>query len=162
MSLQDWGSLGEVIGAIATILTLAYLAIQIRQNSLQMREATRVGKTRAMDSTVEAFSRYRAMLTEPENAELYVRGLASYRTLSEVDQVRFRSIIEEYIFAYAAMFLRLKAETYDGTTWEAQIAAAAKVVEGPGVSEWWAERKHIYGAEFVKTLDSYLAKDKAP
>ena len=161
MSLQDWGSMGELIGAVATVLTLAYLAVQIRQNSVQMREATRVGNTRAMDNTVEAFSRYRAMLVEPENAELYLRGLESYTTLSDVDQVRFRSIIEEYIFAYAAMFERLKAETYDSATWQVQIAAAAKALEKPGASEWWAERKRIYGAEFVSELDSHLVKSNA-
>ena len=158
MSLQDWGSLGELIGAVATVLTLAYLAVQVRQNSLQMREATRVANTRAMDNTVEAFSRYRAMLVVPEYAELYLRGLESYKTLSEVDQVRFKSIMEEYLFAYNAMFERLKAETYDWGTWQAQLAGAIKALASPGAADWWAERKHIYGAEFVAEVDSHLIK----
>ena len=33
MTIQDLGSLGELVGAIATVATLLYLAFQIRQNS---------------------------------------------------------------------------------------------------------------------------------
>lgn len=31
MTIQDWGAMGEVVGAIAVVVTLAYLATQIRQ-----------------------------------------------------------------------------------------------------------------------------------
>jgi len=161
MSLQDWGSLGEVLGAIATVITLVYLALQVRLNSKQMREATLVARTRAMDSTVEAFSRFRQTLVDPQNAELYVRGLASYRSLTEVDKVRFRAIIEEYFFAYAAAFERLKAETYKSSTWKIQISAACSVLENPGGSEWWTERKHIYGPEFVSEVEASIGNSAA-
>ena len=33
MNWEAIGALGEVVGAIAVVLTLAYLAIQVRQNS---------------------------------------------------------------------------------------------------------------------------------
>lgn len=39
MSIQDLGSLGELVAAIATIATLIYLATQIRQNT-RMLEST--------------------------------------------------------------------------------------------------------------------------
>ena len=31
MTIQDLGSLGELIAAVATVLTLGYLAVQLRQ-----------------------------------------------------------------------------------------------------------------------------------
>jgi len=37
MTLQDLGNLGEFVGAIGVIVTLAYLAVQIRQSSLSTR-----------------------------------------------------------------------------------------------------------------------------
>jgi hypothetical protein len=33
MTLQDLGGLGELIGAVAVVLSLAYLAVQVRQNT---------------------------------------------------------------------------------------------------------------------------------
>ena len=34
MTWQDWGSIGEIVGAIAVVITLIYLAKQIKQNTL--------------------------------------------------------------------------------------------------------------------------------
>ena len=33
MSIQDWGAIGEVVGAIAVLVTLVYLAKQIKHSS---------------------------------------------------------------------------------------------------------------------------------
>ena len=33
MSIQDWGAIGEIAGAIAVLLTLLYLAKQIKHSS---------------------------------------------------------------------------------------------------------------------------------
>jgi len=41
MSIQDWGAVGEIVGAIAVVVTLLYLAGQIRQNTQVARSATR-------------------------------------------------------------------------------------------------------------------------
>ena len=42
MTLQDWGSIGEVIGALAVVVTLIYLAKQIRQNTRAMDEGRKL------------------------------------------------------------------------------------------------------------------------
>ncbi len=39
MTVQDLGSIGELIAAIATVATLVYLAMQIRQNSTAVKSA---------------------------------------------------------------------------------------------------------------------------
>ena len=40
MTIQDLGSLGELIAALATVLTLGYLALQLRQNAKALRSQT--------------------------------------------------------------------------------------------------------------------------
>ena len=37
MDIQDLGSIGELIAALATLATLVYLATQIRQNTNQLK-----------------------------------------------------------------------------------------------------------------------------
>lgn len=37
MTVQELGSIGELIAAVATLATLIYLAIQIRQNTAQQK-----------------------------------------------------------------------------------------------------------------------------
>ena len=33
MTIQDWGAIGELVGGAAVVLTLVYLAVQLRQNT---------------------------------------------------------------------------------------------------------------------------------
>jgi hypothetical protein len=42
MTINEWGSIGEVISAIAVVVTLVYLAVQIRQNTHAMEEGKRL------------------------------------------------------------------------------------------------------------------------
>ena len=37
LSIQDWGALGEIIGAVGVIATLLFLAVQIRANTKESR-----------------------------------------------------------------------------------------------------------------------------
>ena len=42
MTLQDLGSIGEMIGAIGVVVTLLYLTKQIRLNTIAMDEARKL------------------------------------------------------------------------------------------------------------------------
>ena len=39
MTIQDLGNIGEVVAAVATVVTLVYLAIQIRANTNAVQAA---------------------------------------------------------------------------------------------------------------------------
>ena len=41
MTIQDWGAVGEIIGALAVVVTLAYLATQIRYARIAATDASR-------------------------------------------------------------------------------------------------------------------------
>jgi len=41
MALQDWGALGEVIGALANIISLVYVGNQIKHGAQASRAATK-------------------------------------------------------------------------------------------------------------------------
>ena len=67
MTIQDVGSLGELIAAVATIAPLAYLAIQIRQSTTSTRTgidqeivstSIGLGNTFARDAAVAEFDVY--------------------------------------------------------------------------------------------------------
>ena len=53
MTIQDWGAVSEIVGAIAVIITLIYLAVQIRQNTSQIRNE---GHARITESYNEILS----------------------------------------------------------------------------------------------------------
>ena len=56
MTFQDLGSLGELIAAIATVLTLGYSVIQLRQNTRALRSQTFQQSSMDMSLTANAIS----------------------------------------------------------------------------------------------------------
>ena len=153
MNWEAIGSLAEVIGALAVLITLAYLAVQVRQNSTQLRESARLAKIASLDNTVEMFSKFRGMLAEPNNSELYVRGLESYVDLSAAEKVQFGALIEEYIFAYHAMYVRYLNGDLDEQTWNRRVPIPAALIKTAGGSEWWEARKKIFPMDFVMVME---------
>ena len=45
MTLQDLGSIGELLAAIATLLTLIYLAVQVKNTKQQLSESAQQART---------------------------------------------------------------------------------------------------------------------
>ncbi|MCZ6641819.1 MAG: hypothetical protein O7F71_09615 [Gammaproteobacteria bacterium] len=54
MTLMELGALGEFLGAIGVIVTLAYLAVQIRQNTRAMEEGKRLALAQAYQMRADA------------------------------------------------------------------------------------------------------------
>ena len=66
MTLQDWGSIGEVIGALAVVVTLIYLAKQIRQNTHAMDEGRKLALAQTYQMRSDALQ---AMLVHAADSE---------------------------------------------------------------------------------------------
>ena len=71
MNIQELGSLGELIAAIATAATLFYLALQIRRSTKATQAAT-------MDTILADWRAYEreVFILNPQNVELWRRALS--------------------------------------------------------------------------------------
>ena len=67
MTLEDLGNIGEFVGAIAVVMSLLYLAIQIRQNTKTVRTST-------YQSVLESSHRVNEYLADPQRERLYRMG----------------------------------------------------------------------------------------
>jgi len=91
VTIQDLGSIGELLAAVATIATLAYLAIQIR-NSTQAARATAADRATAASNQVNV-----AVFSSSELTQLWFQGLREYETLSSEQQDQFDIMAIAYL-----------------------------------------------------------------
>ena len=98
MNWEAIGAVGEVVGAIAVVLTLVYLAFQLRHNTKSMDETRKVEIARTVQSRTELrFELFRSILQSPElmSAHAQMRELTWPRSkevfdsLSEHEQQSF-------------------------------------------------------------------------
>ena len=87
MNWEAIGAIGEILGAIAVLVTLVYLAAQIRQNSRFVRAAT-------YHSTSRARNEFNfAVATTPELSALLVRARDDSTSFDAEERQRFNSLM---------------------------------------------------------------------
>ena len=89
MTLQDLGNLGEFIGAVAVVVSLVYVAYQLRQNTRQMADHSRSLRLAAVDATTNQYSKFRdPLIRDPQVASLWLRARKDFSALSPEEQVQ--------------------------------------------------------------------------
>jgi hypothetical protein len=93
------GAIGEVLGAAGVIITLAYLAVQIRQNSRQLERSMQATRIAADDAVARGFDQWRQLLISDEKvSEIYVRGLEDISALDPTERHRFNQLLTTFIW----------------------------------------------------------------
>ncbi|MGB5689823.1 MAG: hypothetical protein WBM45_11145 [Woeseiaceae bacterium] len=100
MSIQDWAALAEIVGAIAGVASLVYLAVQIRQNTHELSMSLKSMELAAFERNVESGNRIRELfILNPDVSDLYTRGLHSYADMGDSDKLRFGLILSNVFSA---------------------------------------------------------------
>ena len=93
MNWEAIGAVGELVGALAVLVTLVYLSMQIRQNTKSVQAA-------AVDSVNSQVSRCREVIfADAEVANMFRRGNQDPASLSEDDAIRYRLLIHNIMLA---------------------------------------------------------------
>ena len=91
MSIQDLGAIGELLAAIATLATLIYLALQIRQNSRNLQESTSASMNQGWASINTRLS------SDPQFASIFIRGRVKLDDLDTVETEQFRAFVQDIL-----------------------------------------------------------------
>jgi hypothetical protein len=152
VTIQDVGSIGELIAAIATVATLLYLASQIRSSTISMKaEARRAARS-------DAAASLRLIAGSDETAEMFSQGLADPKSLSATQKVRFQFLITEVVFGPLETAEReWRMGTTDREDLDASCSHLAPLLSSPGGQWFWERHREEYAAEFRKYIDSFLA-----
>ena len=112
MTIQDLGSIGEFLGGLAVLVSLVYLALQIRQNTTSVRAA-------ASASVAESLSRVtETMSLEPELARIWTEGLADHDSLDGDARIRFNMIFLTYMRRIENAFYQQSRGFLDPDHWQ--------------------------------------------
>ena len=144
-----------MVGAIATVVTLAYLAMQIRQN-------TRTTRATNFHNLIESNSKFTSMIGENEDlASIDVRGIESFASLSDVEKLRFGMLMTEQFTRTQTAFRLHRGGQLDDDIFEGYKAGSMQMFESPGIREWWDEIKAWYHRPFIAFMDSLLDRTAA-
>jgi hypothetical protein len=151
LNWEALGAIGELIGAAAVLVTLIYLAQQMRQNTKAVRIAART-------TIQEAFSEFGGLLaSSPEMAELYLKGCEDYRALSKTDRLRFSNLLQTYVYSIEMLNQLASEQAIDTGLTGHPLERLQWLFRQPGVRDWWGQNSGLFGSAFVDTVESVVA-----
>jgi hypothetical protein len=154
MNWEMINAVAQLLGAVGVIISIIYLAAQIRnQNKESQRAAMNLLTTHWSDLN-------RTLVENPELAMIWLRGLRSFDELDGSSKVRFAAHLGRFLRFADNLYLAVLDGTLDQRLWRGYERTLADTVAYPGFQTWWPTRKHWYTDEFCALIDRHMQSAK--
>jgi hypothetical protein len=131
LTLSDLGNLGDFLGGIGVVVTLAYLATQIRQN-------TRVARTATLQQWVTMAGTVNNTLSQSsEFSRVYRAGCKDPKSLEPHELTQFNMYLFQMFNTHESLFFQAEQGAIDPLFFEAKIETLLTSLRQPGVRGWW-------------------------
>jgi hypothetical protein len=139
MSIQELGSLGEFVAAIATLATLIYLALQIRNN-------TNVAKAEAMrEFTTSWHNLVSSMFNDHETSEVIRKGLTGDSDSMDDDAIlMFGARLDQAVWKHNSLIDLHRQGLVSDQLRERLDNAMVLFLSSSGGASWWKTTGHLY------------------
>ncbi len=157
-TIQDLGAAGEFVGAIGVVITLAYLAYQIRQNTVQLEQNTMTAKAAAQNASNVALRDTRVSLYQSsEIAEIFSLGNSNPEELGEIARLRYRLLMQNVTDVMLEIYSQTLATGFSPETWHTQgLTLVERILATPGGEWFWDAFAHNYPPDFRTEVDRIL------
>lgn len=151
LSIQDWGAIGEILGAIGVVLTLLYLAGQLRQNTKAMTSSNLQAYSATSLSIADSFA---------DAADVFAK-LRDGVELTSQDELKLWYVFVKVFSQMETVFLQHRLGTLEDEVFKARMKGfKAALSTGEKMREAWSVFKEFdLVPAFVEYVDNELLSD---
>ena len=139
---MNWNAveaISSAIGAIGVIVTVVYLAFQIRQNTHSIQGVT---EQSLMNLEKEVFTLI------ADNAGVYRRGRENVESFDEDEKVQFRFIVAADMSLVYSAYFQFNRKLISHEVWNAYLVGSRNNLVKSGYAATWNNLKADYPASF--------------
>jgi hypothetical protein len=155
VTIQDLGSLGELIAAVATVATLVYLAVQIRQNTKSVRASSRL-------DVASGWRAHNRQMLDPAVNRAYQQGLRRYPDMPYADRSIFINLFNDHAVFFQGAFALYEEGQVDRQTYEDYLTWFACQAVTPGGSALWTETSLFLVKGAAAAVNERLGRNDLP
>jgi hypothetical protein len=154
MNWDAIGAIAELLGAIGVIVSLVYLAVQLKQNTQALRASSyqmlRQEVTETFQSRVATHGLRRSIR----------EGLSDFAQLDEGDAFEFGYWANGIVNTYDNAYYQYRVGMLDRDRWEQQRAALVSMFGNPSFVMWWKTAPPPgMSPEFVALVEKILGEE---
>lgn len=153
MNWDAVGAIGETVGAVGVVITLVYLAIQIRSATLASRVASKLAAAGMYTEFLKT------LIDSPEINDIFLRGRKDIGTLSPEEFQRFSNLALQGFAFFSASKFQHSSGALSESDWYEHLAIIRFWLRGKGYQDWWHDHGiHLYGPDFVAFIAEELQR----
>jgi hypothetical protein len=152
MNWEAIGAIAEGLGAAGVIITLVYLATQIRQNTAALRRTE-------MNVAMEQFGSFRKLLLSNETfPRIFLVGQADLELLNDNERFNFELLMLELFHLFRHQYDRSVEGVVKWDEWKTGAAPhVTMVLEQKGAGAWWRENAATFPDLFVNEVERLVS-----
>jgi quinol monooxygenase YgiN len=145
-TLQDLGSLGEFVGALGVVISLVYLAQQMRQNTTSVRAASFNSMTENSIRILEHSIR------DGDFAEFLHRAQLDPSALSANEFLRWDAYMTAVYRHFGNLVYQYRVGVLDKQMWESYRNTLKKHLRTPSWRAWFEDNKATFSSSLVELV----------
>ena len=141
---------GELVAAVAVVVSAIFIGVEIRQNSRAQVQATTQAAVSDYVGSLELIADNR------EFACLYTHAVQDFESLDAADRLRFSAFYMSTYYQLQEMHRLAEEGAIDTDTWSGFHALLQETTRYPGVRQWFAIRRSWFSARFQTYVDELM------
>ena len=154
MSLSDLASVGAFVNGFAVLISLIYLALQVRHTKRNQQIAIR-------HSRVSRIVELERALADPAVAAAWHHGSGSPQELTQTELSQFISLCRAFFFHFEDSFYQREEGLLNDDAFETVTAGARLLARRPGLRAAWKLARPNFGGRFRDFMDGVVAASAA-
>jgi hypothetical protein len=146
MSLSDLASLGSFVSGFAVLISLIYLALQVRQTKRNQQIAIRHSRaTRVVELHLA--------LADLAVAGAWLHGSGSPQEITQTEVSQFNNLCRALFFHFEDSFYQREEGLLNDDAFETVVAGARLSARSPGFRAAWRIARPNFGGRFLAFMD---------
>ena len=147
MNWEAASAVAEWLSVFVVVVSLGYVAIQIRQNTRSVQAATEL-------ETGRQWSEFHGRIAHsPDMADLWDKGLTNAEDLTAPEKRKFIWLVAEYVFLVESLYRQRQLGFLGHDSWSQHQGTVAGLLLHPLIESWWKSGVSPYSPEFKAAID---------
>lgn len=131
MPIDQLANFAEVFGGIAVVISLIYLAFQVRANTREQRHRARYDQFEIQNSV------FNNIVENPEATRIFMKAADDYQALDDVERIRFGIMMVKTFHAFDLIMQMNREGSIEHDTYKSFEQFVLGTLSVPGTRWWW-------------------------
>jgi hypothetical protein len=150
LKLSDAANWAEVISAVAIVVSLIYVGVQVSDNTSATRSAS------ASHANTEFIGWYTHISSDPEIVDIWYRGVRDPESLTDQEFLRFIFLVHIIMLQFQNNYYLVEEGTLEKKVLESITLTLTTIKGTAGFEKYWALRKQLFYPEYRTFIEELM------